>query len=94
MDTLKICLFLWLSMALIKWIIMFATTVNTIFKYDESKPPVSSLMLNSIIGALMSVAMIVVMWPVALYNEKLAYFSFPDKGMERLFIQFIQKYDD
>jgi len=91
MTLLEYILFFWISMALIKWAIVLGTHINTIINHKDIVDGMPALIINSIVGSLVSSVIIFVIWPASLYKDKLNFFAFPDKRMEKIFVKLIDQ---
>jgi hypothetical protein len=91
MTDLEWFLFFWFGMALIKWIIMIATSLVTLLNYEKEMPEAKQIIINVIVVVPLSCIVIGILWPVALYNERLGYFSFPDIRMQEIYLRFFER---
>ncbi|MBC8427547.1 MAG: hypothetical protein H8D97_01510 [Proteobacteria bacterium] len=63
MSILNWILFVWLSMALIKLIIMLGTVIDGIAKFGNPESNIIMLIRSFLLGALVSVAITITVWP-------------------------------
>ena len=80
-------LFFWVGMAVIKWVIVLATVIETTVKYNEIKLNVSTAIVDLLLGTIISSVVILFLWPKYLYKEKWKYFVYPDRKIQHFLIK-------
>ena len=83
-------------MASIKWVNMMFTFVDTVIEHEKNnkaKPHLAGFVFGLIVGGLISSVIVLALWPVALFEDKINYFIFPDKFMQGFFADYLQQND-
>ena len=77
-------LFIWLGMALIKIVIIFATMIDWIIKYGNPEQSVLILSRSFILGSSTLSVLLLLSWPYSLFIEGFGYFVFPNKNLQKI----------
>ena len=81
-------LFIWIAMAMIKWIIIIVTVIETSVKYDKLETKVKTIVIDLLGGTIISSLVILLLWPKYLYAEKFDFFVYPDRKIQLFLIKF------
>ncbi|MEO5331085.1 MAG: hypothetical protein H7839_03615 [Magnetococcus sp. YQC-5] len=97
MSGIEWFLFFWIGMALVKWVIVLATFLDTIIEYErskQSKVSIVGLFFSFIASGLLSIFAVLIFWPRDLFDNKTDYFLFPDKRMQCFLMDYLEKMNE